>query len=291
MKQVFLFLLLLTLVFAGSFAGSKWLAQRTPHPVAIALPSFNLPSSFTLQNHPFTVVIVGANNGATVAKTLSSVFSQTYENYRVIYIDDASDEGSFELARDLIYESGHLGQVTLVRNEKKLGLLANLFRAVKECPDEEIIVVLGGEDWLAHEWVLQRLNAYYADPDVWITYGQYRDFPTYQLGICRETKETDLRHQPFMASHLKTFYAALFKKVRESDFVFGGKFLPTCAEMAAMIPMLEMAKEHSQFVPEVLYIHNRQTAGKEDREQQLRCEKFVRTLTPYSPLERLLCGG
>ncbi len=148
-------------------------------------------------------------------------------------------------------------------------------------------MILEGEDSLAHEWVLQRLNAYYADPDLWLTFGQYRDFPSYELGVCRDFSEGKVRMEPFVASHLKTFYAKLFKQIRESDFVCGGKFLAACADLAYMIPMLEMAHDHFSFIPDILYIQNRERVQKEDREVQIRAEKFVRALDPYPPLTEL----
>lgn len=288
MKKIFLFLFILIGVFAGSYLLTQKIGEKNAEALlASKTESKFKPTPFALKNHLFTIVIVGSNNGAGVAKTLSSVFTQNYENYRVIYIDDASNDGSYDLARDLIYDSKHLGQVTLVRNEERLGVLANISRAVQACADDEIVVVLQGEDWLAHEWVLQRLNAYYADPDLWLTFGQYRDYPTYQLGICHELKDEKLRTQPFAASHLKTFYAGLFKKIRESDFIYQGKYLNACADIAYMIPMLEMAKDHSHCISEVFYICNRSASYKEDRESQMRCEKFVRALDPYPPITAL----
>lgn len=289
MRKSFFFLLILAIVFAGSYTAAPKLGEiLKAKQSAIAAPKEKFkPSSFPIQNHPFAIVVIGHNNGAYVAKTLASVFSQNYENYRLIYIDDASNDGSFDLARDLLYESNHLGQVTLVPNEKKLGVLANMVRAVETCKNEEIVVVLHGEDWLAHEWVLQRLNSYYADPDLWLTYGQYREFPSYQVGVCREYSEPKFRSLPFFASHLKTFYAALFKKIRVADFIYSGSFLPASADLAYMIPMLEMANNHYHQIPETLYISNRQSTYKEDREMQLRCEKYVRGLDPYAPVAAL----
>ncbi len=293
MKKFLFFLLLLSAVFVGSFAAARKFDFQKKKPRETCLRARFQPAPFALKNRSFAIVIIGVNNGATVAKTLASVFSQNYDNYRVIYIDDASDDGSFDLVRDLIYDSDHLGIVTLVQNDERLGDLANLFRAVQACRDDEIAVVLQGEDWLAHEWVLQRLNAYYADPDLWLTFGQYREFPTYQLGICQECKEDKLRAQPFTASHLKTFYVALFKKIRETDFIYSGKFLPACADLAYMIPMLEMAKNHFYFIPEILYICNRQAASQEDQEMRMRCEKLIRSLDSYPELASLgvtACG-
>jgi glycosyltransferase involved in cell wall biosynthesis len=287
MKRLAIFLFLALAAFAGSFAAARVYDLKSRAKVMPTTTSSFEPASFALVNRPFTVVIVGVNNGASVEKTISSVFSQNYENYRVIYIDDASDDGSYDLARDLIYASDKLAQVTLVHNDQRLGILANVSRAAKSCREEEIVVVLQGEDWLAHEWVLQRLNAYYADPDLWLAYGQAMDFPTYQLTPSQDFKDCKFRAQPSIGSHLKTFYAGLFQKIRESDFVYAGTYLPACSDLAYMIPMLEMGKDHFHFIPEVLCINNRQAIYKEDRETQIRCEKYIRSLDPYPTLTAL----
>lgn len=287
MKQLALFLIAAFALFAGSFAATRAYEKKKGEKEIFVRGTPFSPAAYPVENRPFTLIIVGYNNGATIEKTLSSVFSQNYENYRLIYIDDASDNGSFDLARDLLYESDRLTQTTLVRNEERLGVLANIFRAVQTCQDDEVVIVLQGEDWLAHEWVLQRLNAYYADPDLWLSFGQTIDFPTYQLTVYQDVKDQKFRVQPSVGAHLKTFYAGLFKKIRESDFIYSGSFLPACAEMAYMTPMLEMGKDHFHFIPEVLSVNNRNAVYKEERELQIRCEKFIRSLDPYPPLTAL----
>lgn len=279
MRKLALFFVLAFFVFAGSFMAARYVEMKKEPPAPEVFAT--LPLKF----RPFTIVIVGRNNGATVEKTLSSVFSQAYENFRLVYIDDFSDDGSYEVARDAIYASEYLTQVTLVRNEERLGTLANVYRAVLSLPDEEIVVVLDGVDWLAHEWVLQKLNAYYDDPSLWISLAQGIDYPTYQLSPACELKAG--RQLQKVESHLRSFYAGLFKKVRESDFVYSGTFLPAAAELAYMAPMLEMAKDHFQFIPEVLSVNNREIFKQEDRELVLRCEKFIRSLDPYPPLTAL----
>src|SRR5579872_2806703 len=129
MKRLAIFLFLALAAFAGSFAAARvYDLKGRVKSEPLASKPFE-PASFALTNRPFTVVIVGVNNGASIEKTISSVFSQNYENYRVIYIDDASDDGSYDLARDLIYASDKLAQVTLVHNDERLGILANVSRA------------------------------------------------------------------------------------------------------------------------------------------------------------------
>lgn len=291
MKKValsFLFFWGIGFVFARSFPGlSSYLEKSELVPQEKTAVSRFTPSPYPIQRRSFAIVVIARNNGAFIEKTLKSIFSQTYEKMRLIYIDDASDDGSFELARDLIYDNGVAAETNLVKNEERLGTAANLFRAVQSCLNDEIVVVLNGEDRLAHEWVLERLNQYYADSDLWLTFGQYMEYPSFQVGQCFHFLESSrgFREIPSGPFHLKSFYAGLFKKLREEDLIYQGKFMPASGELAYMIPLLEMAKDHFQFIPEILYLCT--TSPKEDRELQARCEKHVRSLAAYAPLQRL----
>lgn len=288
MKQLFYFALTLC-TFIGAYLAAPYIEMRKQGGREESVSSFS-PANFVLKERPFTVVVVGYNNGGTVEKTLSSVLSQIYENFRLVYIDDFSDDGSFEVARDAVYASECLARVSLIRNEMRLGMLANLIRAISSCSDDEIIVILGGENWLSHEWVLQRLNAYYEDPNLWVTLAQGIDYPSFDLAPCDIKEGRELQG---LSSHLKTFSAALFKKIRESDFIYSGSFLPAAVELAYMTPMLEMGKEHFHFIPEVLSVNNKEVLKQENRELVLRCEKYVRSLDPYPQLTSLrvnACG-
>lgn len=245
------------------------------------------PSAYPKVNHPFVVLIVGSNNGAWLQKTLQSAFYQNYPNFRIIYIDDASDDGSFDLAKDLIQESSLIDQIMLLRNETKLGLAPNLARAIASCSPQEIVVVLGGEDWLAHEWVLSRLNQYYANPDLWMTYGQAKEYPSYTLGQAKiADANVDPRRQPFFAGPLHSFYADLFQRINPEHLAY-----PAAVQQAYMLPMLEMAGAHATFIPEILYIANKM-GTKEQLELSQMCEKSIRSLGAYAsivkrPLEEI----
>ena len=292
MKSILFFLILIAAGFAAGYGAARW---KTIELISAKMASESnrsvefRPTQYPLENVSFCLVIFGRNNGAYLEKTLQSVFSQNYENFRILYIDDASDDGSYDLARDLVYANPRFNQVQFLQNEQSLGLLGSLSLAAQGCADEEIIVVLNGEDWLAHEWVLSRLNQYYADPDLWITYGQSRDYPTYQRGGARsmQEREKETRTQPFTATHLKTFYAGLFKRINESDLKYKDEYFAAAADLAFMIPMLEMANGHSQCLSDILYICNREAQRGEDREQQSFFEKHIRSLQPYSQLASL----
>jgi glycosyltransferase involved in cell wall biosynthesis len=238
------------------------------------------PTLYPEINRPFVVVVVGYNNGAYLEKTLNSIYSQNYSNYRLIYIDDASTDGSFDLAKDLIYDTDK--KVSFVHNEQRLGVLSSLSRAMNDCLDDEVVVVVGGDDWLAHEWVISRLNQYYANSDLWVTYGQACEYPNYTLG----SKLAPARDKPFTNVRLNTFYAGLFKEIGNSDFFDGESVVSASADMAYLIPMLEMAEGHSSFIPEIFYIANTAAPLKENPEVIVRCEKLIREMASYEPISR-----
>jgi len=274
------YLFLLGLVFALCFYAGKHYNSVQTHSARLAVLEQGAfrPSPYPLMNRSFVLVLTGRNHGAQVEKTLRSIISQRYDQYRVVYIDDASDDGSFDIVQDFVREHGDSGKFVLAKNEKPLGVLGNIFRAVQECQDSEIVVLLEENGWLAHEWVLSRLNQYYAHSDLWLTYGQYRQYPGYQMGKTKlvDGNVRDTEHEAF---HLTTFYASLFKQIHPSDLVDQGTYFDD--EFAYMFPMLEMSEGHSTFVPDVLYV----TSG--NTEKTARAEQIIRSKTPYRPLAHL----
>lgn len=274
--------LLIGLFFIGAaFGGSHYFGKMQ---ALQKEPSVSFrPTEYPAVTRPFVLVVVGYNNGAYLEKTLESIYSQNYSNYRLVYIDDASTDGSFDLAKDLIYDTDK--KVTFIQNEQRLGVLSNLSRVVNESSDEEIVAVVGGEDWLAHEWVLSRLNQYYANSDLWVTYGQACEYPSYAMSA----RATPARDKPFEKVRLNTFYAGLFKEIGLDGFFEGESIVSASVDMAYMIPMLEMADGHSTFIPEVFYVSNSLSSSRENPEVIVRCETMIREMAAYEPLSRF--GG
>jgi hypothetical protein len=96
---------------------------------------------------------------------------------------------------------------------------------------QEIVVIVDGDDWLAYDGVFSFLNTLYADPDVWLTYGQYKKYPTGELGICKDFPAFVIathafRRYTWVSSYLRTFYAWLFKRIRIEDLMYQGVFFP-----------------------------------------------------------------
>lgn len=238
----------------------------------------------------FVIVIPSFNNKIWCEKNLSSVLNQQYNNYSIIYTDDHSSDFTLEEV-DRVINKYNTNKITLVKNDKRLGAMNNMYNMVHSCKDDDIIVVLDGDDWFYDDKVLEKLNKAYEN-DIWITYGQYRSYPDNSLGCSRQIpdfiiKQNSYRRFQWCSSHLRTYYAWLFKKIKKDDLMFNGEFLPMTSDLAAMFPMLEMAGKHQLFISDILYIYNCSSPINDDkvnRKLQIQLEKKIRSMNPYKAL-------
>jgi len=244
------------------------------------------------------VVIPSYNNIKWYKRNLNMLFAQEkfYKNWRAIYIDDHSQDGTADAVERFIKYNGFENKIKLIKNKKRVRQLANVYKAVHSCKNEEIIVICDGDDWFNDEKVLHYINSVYQDPNVWMTYGQYKRYPSGQIGHCQEipaivTKNNHFRKYKWVSSHLRTFYAKLFKKIQNEDLLYNGEFLHAATDMAAMFPMLEMSGNHAKFIPKPLYIYNQDNPiniYKKNIKMVLHLDKFVRNKKKYDRIEHLI---
>ncbi len=254
-------------------------------------------NAFVKEEKPFVIIIPSYNNSGFCEKNIHSVLEQKYENFRVIYIDDCSTDDTFVKVKDLVEKSSKKDRFTLIHNETNRGALANFYHAIHSCLDHEIVIALDGDDFLAHEGVLTKLNRVYAKSDVWMTYGNYLDYPSYKQSVikCKKISDTIIRHNsyrkaPWISSHLRTFYASLFKQIKLEDLLYKDSFYPMAGDLAMMFPLLEQSGKHSCFIPDVLYLYNRTNPLNDHKinfSLQEACANTIRDAHPYLPLKKL----
>ncbi len=242
------------------------------------------------------LVTTSYNNSKWYKRNLDAIFEQNYSNWKIIYVDDLSPDGTRELVENYVQDSPFEDKVVIVKNERRKLKVENFYHAVHTyCDDDDIVIDYDGDDWLAHPDVLSIINQIYEDPEVWITYGSYVNWPK-PLGCCCEQISQEFidnnsyRYKRWMASHLKSFYAWLFKKIRPESLQFQGQFFDMAGDLAFMFPMLEMAGGRFKFVPDVLYIYNTGNPlndCKKNRKRQFFLDSVIRGKPRY---ERLVCS-
>lgn len=245
----------------------------------------------------FCVVIPSYNNVKYAVQNINSVLMQEYHNWRIIYIDDASTDGMSEEVQQMKLDSKLSdNKFTYVRYEERKRRASYSFynAAHNYCKDDEVMVMLDGDDMLASPKVLQRLADVYSDGNTWLTYGHLLIMRDGEM--CPITREAtnaefqDLRNAGWWGfSHLRTSYTWLFKKIKKEDLMYkDGDFLTSSWDLAIMIPMLEMAgKERSKYISDITYLYRFHPNNdvKLYAKEQKELEKYVLELKPYKRLE------
>lgn len=242
------------------------------------------------------VIIPSYNNSRYYKQNLDSVFNQKYQNYRIIYIDDASDDGTGVLVENYIKEKHQDSRITLIKNKQRVGALSNIYNAIRLCEPTDIIVNLDGDDVFFDANALAYINKTYQNPSVWMTYGQFRYVPQDRYGRAQQLplhviQNCNFRSYDWVTSAPRTFYAQLFNKIDPKDLMdHDGKFFKVAWDLAYMFPMLEMAGSHSRFIARILYDYNRSNSINDDKvnlELQIALDKSIRLKKKYQALAEL----
>jgi len=226
------------------------------------------------RSKPFAFVVPGYNNEKWVKQNLNSIRQQRYHNYRVIYVDDGStDDTGAAIQKWLAQYPKMQNRVRYIQMPNNQGPASSRYIGYHLCDDEEVSVLLDGDDWLIDDNVLDTLNGYYTDirKEVYATYGSHviwngkkmshQDKPigsiSYKPDIIANRAYRALK-TPFRSVHLRTGYARLFKAIRIQDLWDGdGHFYRVSTDRAEMFSVLEMAGIRQCNVPKPLHVYNR----------------------------------
>ncbi len=249
-------------------------------------PNIESPS----EEKKIVVVVPSYNNENYYKGNLDSIFSQKYTNFRVIYTNDASTDDTGKLVQEYVRNLNSPIDFTYIENEKNCGALLSTYSMIHLCENDEIICIVDGDDKLLHDGVLSRLNRAYADDHVWVTYGSYFCHNSPEINKPMSiwvAKEGKHRIYSFRWSHLRTFYAGLFKKVPLSRWQENGEFYKIAGDVPMMLYLLDMARDHVYYIPDLLYEYNAVNPlndGKKPKNRINEIRRKVWALPPLAPL-------
>lgn len=254
----------------------------------------------------FVIIIPSYNNEKYCMENLDSVCYQiSTKPYQIIYINDCSSDNTGSLV-DAYVKDHHLEEkVRVIHNKERLGSgIANIYHVIHNyIDDHKIVVIVDGDDWLAHNNVLTRLEDYYQDPDVWMTHSKLKYIPSEVVEgepiptwMYHENKVREKLEFAQMLA-LRTFKAALFKKVNKTDLFYMDKFMTVAWDTAFCIPMIEMCapkssneKSHYVYIDEILYYYRINTPINDFRIQPRYVDEvdaYIRKLNCYSSIDQL----
>lgn len=108
---------------------------------------------------PRVAVIVPAYNRADLLpQALESVLAQTFARWKAVVVDDASSDGTYEVARTFAERDPE--RVEVIRLERNVGVGAARNAGIDASPESELICLLDSDDYLLEKY-LERAVAVY----------------------------------------------------------------------------------------------------------------------------------
>jgi len=248
-------------------------------------------------NNRFVIITPFYNVEEWISLCVKSVKKQNYDNYVHYLIDDLSTDNTTDKIEAL---SKDTDKIFLVKNTEKKYALKNIHDTLQsiDIADNDIVVILDGDDWLASSDVLERINKEYQETNCIMTYGSYVEYPSLERGKFAKKipnqiiEQRSYRRHQWMSSHLRTFRHKLWKRIDRKDFINEetGNFVKAAWDLAFVFPMLEMAGHRAHYIKDILYMYNRSNPLNEDKVDhplQLSEEAQVRRRHPYQLIEEI----
>ena len=169
--------------------------------------------------------------------------------------------------------------------------MENLRNAIVRLDPETPVALVDGDDMLSRSDALAIVAKHHA-AGAWVTIGSFQ-FMDGRPGFAAPYKTDNYRMEPWCGTHLKTFRAGLFQRLREDDLKFNGEWIDRADDPAFMFGVLEQAgKDRIVFCPEILYHYDlaasfEWSATQAELAHERAIVAHVRGLKPYERLESL----
>jgi glycosyltransferase involved in cell wall biosynthesis len=171
---------------------------------------------------------------------------QEYTNYHIVFIDDASTDGTGEQVQAFLDSQSKIprDKFIMIKNTEQKRAMPNLRRAARElCKPEDIFIIVDGDDELVGRQVLKLFNAVFQMKKAWFVYSNFLTIRG-SVGYSRPFPQSTItnnkyRSYPFVTSHLRAFYTQLFVNINETDLQDDtGNYLKAANDVAICIPIL-----------------------------------------------------
>lgn len=206
----------------------------------------------------FVFVTPAYNCQDTIGQTIRSVFSQSYDKWRMVVYDDMSTDQTAQVVEDMSRSLNLGDQLRVVSRSEKYGEVRNTLDAVESVEDREIVCRLDAGDWLTDNDSLYILDMAYNQFDPAVAWSMHRWAYTSQniSGPYDHTVKNVYKH-PWVSSHLKTFRRSAMRGIDRRNYLDqDGNFIMIACDQAVFLPMMQKALDEGRnlaFIPVVMY--------------------------------------
>ena len=206
-------------------------------------------------NNRFVFVMPAFNAEETIGRTLVSVWSQTYPNWKIIIKDDMSTDRTRMVVDNFKKSFGISNeQISYTTNTEKKWEVRNILESLEECESNDIICRLDGDDWLCDSDALTIIDHRYRTTGCNVLWTKHRwAFSNHNISAALP-RDADPYVHPWVSSHFKTFRKSLIDRVKDENFRGeDGEYFKRIGDQAIYLPVLHQSAGNWHFEPIVAY--------------------------------------
>lgn len=210
-----------------------------------------------IQSH-MIVYVRGFNTSIEKLKRLFDYFKkQTYQNFKIVYIDDGSNYIFQEYAKTIFnYNSYFKNKVYAIFNTKQVGEIKNFKLFINEIATNpySIVVNVDSDDFLINENALEIINKEFengADVTVGNCFNVNKPLTYYNISNFNNIWE---RNGDNIWLHPKAFKRYLCNWIQDDDLKINNKYVTKCTDFAIMLPIICNAQK-PVFINQILYYY------------------------------------
>ena len=128
-----------------------------------------------------TIFLLSWNHERYISQAVLSICAQTYTDLEVVYVDNNSNDRSFEIGRDALSNSGI--PFSAWKREKQYNIAANHNYMLPKCKGE-FLCLLSADDWLHQDNIFEKMKEFEKDSFIGLVYSggykYYEDIGIYE---------------------------------------------------------------------------------------------------------------
>jgi glycosyltransferase involved in cell wall biosynthesis len=201
------------------------------------------------------------NASQYLSQMLISIISQSYNNWKLILIDDVSSQDEKEKSKKIISRYQNLlvdsnenpEKLSVIWNVDKAWEVANVLKGISLCHDNDIICRIDADDWLTEIDALACLDSIYQQTGAEALWTAHRWGFTDKNISGPMSPDSDPYKHPWVSSHLKTFRKYLLNNVKDENFRGeDGNYVRRAGDQAIYLPVLKNTNKRG-FIPRCMY--------------------------------------
>lgn len=199
------------------------------------------------------VFVTERNASSFLSKSIRSLINQSFQNFFVLFVDDASSDDSYSIGKDLL-DKYFRGRYLAFRNDVHLGKAANAYIYLNRI-NATFCAIMDGDDSLIDNEILR-------DFDLEFSFGSdvvWSEFITSDgLRGCSQPLDPSInpRLQGWKTSHFFSFRLELFRNIPQSYFQDDtGMWFESACDQAIAYPILDQTRRY-KFINRISYEYN-----------------------------------